>query len=380
MQQNYMPLKPIPIRERVSIVFLEHGRLDMINQAFVITDAQGTRTQIPIQRPHHTLDAAAQTASTLGGRMFGPAEIAEIKDPIARPPHRIGAYGKAWMIDLGATRAKRGTTPDQDGCLSIWIVEAPWAHPVWHSYAITLIHLRPLADNRQTKFYLNGATHEMWVDALDPDGKREMIIDGGFFGPDTCQPLRPTNFGAQFVETGDVAAARRIEAAVQQICDGVLSPDTDFIQQWMHLFGDNMIKGEKAQAGATTIIFGGRESNGREPGAMTGTDHFARIDAKPVNTILVFDDITLADAYVVHQAVRGIVGLICRVEDARTGSGLLTQWRDPIPASEFQRRQGEALWLLEEVLAGRVPRPAPNQISNISDSVEAQRKAQREMP
>jgi CRISPR-associated protein Cas1 len=44
----YVPLRPIPIKERSSIVFLQYGELDVIDTAFVLLDANGIRTQIPI--------------------------------------------------------------------------------------------------------------------------------------------------------------------------------------------------------------------------------------------------------------------------------------------------------------------------------------------
>ncbi len=42
------PPKPIPIKDRASILFLEKGQLDVIDGAFVLLDKQGVRTQIPI--------------------------------------------------------------------------------------------------------------------------------------------------------------------------------------------------------------------------------------------------------------------------------------------------------------------------------------------
>ncbi|MDD4255677.1 MAG: subtype I-E CRISPR-associated endonuclease Cas1, partial [Methanofollis sp.] len=42
------PLKPIAIKERCSLVFLERGELDVIDGAFVLVDKKGVRTQIPI--------------------------------------------------------------------------------------------------------------------------------------------------------------------------------------------------------------------------------------------------------------------------------------------------------------------------------------------
>lgn len=44
---TYVPLKPIPIRERASILFLEHGQIDVADQAFVLIDDAG-RTHIPV--------------------------------------------------------------------------------------------------------------------------------------------------------------------------------------------------------------------------------------------------------------------------------------------------------------------------------------------
>jgi len=45
---TYIDVKPIPIRERASILFVEHARIDVDDGAFVLLDADGTRTQAPI--------------------------------------------------------------------------------------------------------------------------------------------------------------------------------------------------------------------------------------------------------------------------------------------------------------------------------------------
>jgi CRISPR-associated protein Cas1 len=42
------PLKPIAIKERVSMAFIEHGRLDVLDGAFVAVFKDGTRTHIPV--------------------------------------------------------------------------------------------------------------------------------------------------------------------------------------------------------------------------------------------------------------------------------------------------------------------------------------------
>ena len=42
------PLKPIPIKDRVSVLFIEKGRLDVLDGAFVLVDKNGVRTHIPV--------------------------------------------------------------------------------------------------------------------------------------------------------------------------------------------------------------------------------------------------------------------------------------------------------------------------------------------
>jgi CRISPR-associated protein Cas1 len=42
------PLKPIPIKERVSVVFVERGEIDVLDGAFVVVDINGIRTHIPV--------------------------------------------------------------------------------------------------------------------------------------------------------------------------------------------------------------------------------------------------------------------------------------------------------------------------------------------
>lgn len=47
------PLKPIPIKERLSIIFIERGEIDVVDGAFVVVDCQGDRvrpvlTHVPI--------------------------------------------------------------------------------------------------------------------------------------------------------------------------------------------------------------------------------------------------------------------------------------------------------------------------------------------
>ena len=42
------PLRPIPIRERISVIFIEYGEVDVLDGAFVVIDMNGVRTHIPV--------------------------------------------------------------------------------------------------------------------------------------------------------------------------------------------------------------------------------------------------------------------------------------------------------------------------------------------
>ncbi|MBX6365078.1 MAG: type I-E CRISPR-associated endonuclease Cas1 [Gemmatimonadetes bacterium] len=44
----YVPLRPIPLKDRAGIVFLEYGQVDVLDGAFVLVDANGARVQIPV--------------------------------------------------------------------------------------------------------------------------------------------------------------------------------------------------------------------------------------------------------------------------------------------------------------------------------------------
>jgi len=152
-------------------------------------------------------------------------------------PTKTGEYGRAWRIDVPAIVAVLGRNPAENALIDGWIVEATWAHPLWHSYYLSLVHLRPMPSLGAPLIYRSDATHEFLVHAMDPSQERAAQID-------RSQPkwLVPTNFGAQLAEASDTAASSTIECAVDMILNGELNPDTDARAQWKVLFGDAMMK------------------------------------------------------------------------------------------------------------------------------------------
>lgn len=45
---SFIPLKPIPMKDRISMVFLQYGQIDVKDGAFVLIDNNETRTHIPV--------------------------------------------------------------------------------------------------------------------------------------------------------------------------------------------------------------------------------------------------------------------------------------------------------------------------------------------
>ena len=42
------PFKPIAMKERISLIFIEYGEIDVLDGAFVVIDKNGVRTHIPV--------------------------------------------------------------------------------------------------------------------------------------------------------------------------------------------------------------------------------------------------------------------------------------------------------------------------------------------
>lgn len=157
------------------------------------------------------------------------------KDEIKADPDFTGEYGRAWKVPLKVFEEAYPDSPHST--LNYYLIEAYWAHPFWHSYILPLVHLRPVEGLAETKIYLQGATHEFWLAALDPDVPRQMIFDKAIL-----PFLSPNNFAAQRIYESDEAAIADIEKAVQDICNGELNPDTDAFSVWKERFGDTMVK------------------------------------------------------------------------------------------------------------------------------------------
>lgn len=75
---TFVPLNPIPLKDRTSMIFLQYGQIDVLDGAFVLIDKTGIRTHIPVgsvacimlEPGTRVSHAAVRLASTVG-TLFG---------------------------------------------------------------------------------------------------------------------------------------------------------------------------------------------------------------------------------------------------------------------------------------------------------------------
>lgn len=163
---------------------------------------------------------------------------ARVGRPIGATPHVRGRFGSAWLANLQAARKKQPPGSPPDALVSHWIVEAPFADPICHSYAIILAHLRQLPNKPPATHYTPDATHEICLHAIDTRADREAMLTGPV-NPNAW--LTPANYASQFKARDDDEAHRRLADAVVLICGGRLNPSADWQHAWVQLFGDCML-------------------------------------------------------------------------------------------------------------------------------------------
>ncbi len=95
---TFVPLNPIPLKDRTSMIFLQYGQIDVLDGAFVLIDKTGVRTHIPVgsvacimlEPGTRVSHAAVHLASTVGTLLYGWArrECGSIphENPVADEP------------------------------------------------------------------------------------------------------------------------------------------------------------------------------------------------------------------------------------------------------------------------------------------------------
>lgn len=112
------------------------------------------------------------------------------------------------------------------------LLHRPDAHPCWHTYVVSLVHLRPMEGIPLSPIDDDG-THEIAIIAIDPRCTPDPAV------PATITPLHPANLIHQVRCGSDAAALVLFDAFVKEMAVRVLSPDTDhrrcqvaWLQRW----------------------------------------------------------------------------------------------------------------------------------------------------
>lgn len=145
-----------------------------------------------------------------------------------------GECGKAWLVD----EFPGAPAWQVEASLATWVVEARWAHPIWFQYCVFVISLRDIPGAPPAKFHRPDATHDIYVEALDPEYPVPVSHVRSYDNP--LRRLSPMNYGYQFTAESDEVAVNRARELVEQIADGLLNPDTDARPVWDRLFADSV--------------------------------------------------------------------------------------------------------------------------------------------
>ena len=119
-----------------------------------------------------------------------------------------------------------------------WIIHAPWAHPIWSQYTLSIYDLTtPITGKPKCRLCLPNATHEFLVYALDPDHR---IQRDAPFTKQKIHRLHPPNYGYQLRFDSNEKALERLQGIVDRIVTKRLSPDTDYRSYWDKIFYDGV--------------------------------------------------------------------------------------------------------------------------------------------
>lgn len=115
--------------------------------------------------------------------------------------------------------------------LDVWFMCCPNQSPApegWETYSLMLIHLHPDPDLPPPKLDYPGATHELFVQAIDPEG------DVSSQTPLPWPHLHPANARVQFHVHDDDQARHVSELVARAVADGMLTAETS-----IYLFPDD---------------------------------------------------------------------------------------------------------------------------------------------
>ena len=126
-----------------------------------------------------------------------------------------------------------------------WIVWAPWIHPMWQHYVVSVVHLRPMP-GPPVEFQFKGATHEFMVLCVSPD---VVFIPEELVGGSMIDCMLPPSIVQQFVTSTDAEALELCGRAMKLFFYEGVSIDSDNQETWKQYFLGGNSGREKRQPG-----------------------------------------------------------------------------------------------------------------------------------
>jgi hypothetical protein len=122
---------------------------------------------------------------------------------------------QAWRLEM---------RPEARAQIGSWLLECPFAHPVWSQWVLSLVHLRALEGLPVAV----GSGHSLAIFAVDPCyelGPEAGVTPRSLMSPPVVVDF--ATFGAN-----DVRAVERVEALIEATMRRELSPDDDYQRRW----------------------------------------------------------------------------------------------------------------------------------------------------
>ena len=157
-------------------------------------------------------------------------------------PDIKGDFGEAWRQDLVALHAKYPDLNQTSTTLVSYHLNCPKAHPAWHWWAVSLVHLRDQEGATPANKHYPEAEYEICVLAFNPE-KGEPVL-----GVLPYSFLMPPDVMQQFHGVTDEGAIEITTELVRACCYGKISPDQDYRSYWRRYVqaGVEHFKGEHA--------------------------------------------------------------------------------------------------------------------------------------
>lgn len=120
-------------------------------------------------------------------------------------------------------------TDQPTAAVSLWLLDAPNAHPAWRFHSLIVVHLREVEGVPAPVMQFAGASHELMVYALDPDHDDEIMVGDPLT---QLHYLTPPDAVVQFIVADDEQARSVAAFAAHAVAHGLVVPDADFREDW----------------------------------------------------------------------------------------------------------------------------------------------------